>query len=122
MEPCSHKQLVHKHLRGPVAEYQGYPALLRYSGFYNGKRVPGVETLQARQAQLERYLAAKQLELDQVTDEKKQLRERDALSPTLRMIFRRAETELNHDIKELKDERDMVRDAATAQAERLMRY
>jgi len=97
-------------LRGARAWYQGFPGLMYYSGYYNWKPVPSAETLQKDVEKLDRYVATKQHELKHIADEKKELAERNALgpSPTLRMVFRRAEIELNHDVKELKSEREMV--------------
>lgn len=105
--PCSHKQLVHK-LKGPDVWYAGYPGLLYYSRFYNGKRVPSSETLRNEADRLGRFIIAKQLELDKMVARKKEMQDKEDIGPTLRMVFRRGEIELMHDIRELQTERTMV--------------
>lgn len=104
--------------------YEGYPALSRYSEFHAGKQ-PSLETLQGEQAKLARYIGAKKLELNAITKVKGEINWPEDNKPacaTLRMMFRRLELDLTHDINDLKWEHDLVRDAAIEQAERQTRY
>jgi len=108
-----------KMLKGPGMRYAGFPGLLHYSLFHGGNPVPSAETLQLEIEKLDRYIATKENELDVVIRVKRKIEENplgmagEEMGPTLRMVFRRTEIQLRHDITELKSEHDMVHNALT---------
>jgi len=106
-----------------AARYEGYPGLQRYSEFYDGSLVPSPETLQERISQLDRYLATKNREQEQIVAAKGVLTQAaDELGPivgrTIRMALRRTHMQLMHDIKELQAEQEMVQNALRDQVSR----
>lgn len=106
-------------------KYEGYPALQRYSEFYNGNPVPSLEKLEKDLARIQGHIWVKKREFDAIARVKEKAGDELAdpeTGSTLRMCFRRTQQQLMHDIKELETERDRISEAATAQAERLMRY
>jgi len=100
--------------KGNRVRYSGFPALLRHSEFYNWNPVPSLELLVKRCNTLDRYIGAKKMELDQVADAKAKFRSNsdEFWTPTIRMIVRRVEMQLIHDINELNAERDIVHNAS----------
>jgi len=98
--------------KGNRVRYDGFPGLLKYSGFHNWNPVPSVESLVKECRKLDRYIGAKKMELDQVADAKAKFNLEGLSTPTVRMIVRRVEIQLIHDINELNAERDIVHNAS----------